>query len=158
MRKLRCRAKAIPDSHVFGYANTGTEQVGILVECLDGEFKGKQFTWYGFFTPAAEERTLEQLMIAGWDGTDVINLPGLGTTEFELQLEEQEDHDENGSPAGTFWRPTFINRIGVAMRNQMDDQQKRAFAARLNALARNMRGGAAQQQRQQRAAKDDILF
>ena len=146
MNKPRCNARAVPETHVYGFANTGTEQVGFRVECLDGILQGQSFTWYGYFTDASEQRTIEQLMIAGWTGDDALNLPGLGSTEFELQLEEQEEVDERtGQVSNTFWRPTFINRIGVAMRNQMDEMQKRSFAARLNATARNLMGGAAPQ-------------
>lgn len=134
MKKVRVKARAIPDSHEWGYStNTNTEQVGMKVEILDGEFVGQFLTWYGYFTEKSEDRTLEQLEIAGWNKSSVIDLPGLGSTEFELILEEQEDQDEHGNPAGAYWRPTFINRIGVAMRNKMDEMQKRAFAARIGA-------------------------
>ena len=130
MKKIRTKARAVPDSHEWGYASTGTEQVGLRVVCLGGELDGQEVTWYGYFTEATEQRTLEALKTAGWDGTNVIDLPGLGTTEFELQLEEETDDKGN-----TYLRPAFINRIGVAMKNKMDDGQKRAFAARLGALA-----------------------
>jgi hypothetical protein len=145
INKARCKARAVPDTHAYGYANSGTEQVGFRVECLDGIFQNETFTWYGYFTENTEQRTIEQLMIAGWSGEDALNLPGLGSTEFELQLEEEQEVDEHGQPAGTRWRPTFINKISVAMRNQMDEMQKRSFAARLNAVARNVKGGAAPQ-------------
>ncbi len=130
MRKLRCKARAVADSHELGYASTGTEQIGMKVELLDGEFANNTVTWYGYFSSAAEERTLESLKIAGWTGDDIINLPGLGSAEFELQLEEHEDK-ETGEP---YLKPTFINRIGVAMKNTMDASQKAAFAARMRAV------------------------
>lgn len=145
MRKTRAKARAIEGSQEWGFANTGTEQVGIRVLVLDGELKDQTFTWYGYFTENSETRTLEQLMIAGWDGQEPMNLPGLGATEFELQLEEQEEQDEQGNVTGAYWRPTFINRVGVAMRNKMDDGQKRAFASRLSALARTIQKPATQQ-------------
>lgn len=128
MRKIRCKARAVPSSHDFGYSpEKGTEQVGMRVQILDGELEGQTYTWLGYFTEASEDRTLEQLRTAGWDGTDFLSLPGLGSTEFELQLEE-----ETGQKDGTlYWRPTFINRMGVAMKNSMDAQQRAAFAARL---------------------------
>lgn len=131
-KKIRTKAKAVADSHEWGYANTGTEQVGMRVVMIGGDFDGQQVTWYGYFTEATEQRTLESLRIAGWDETDIINLPGLGTTEFELQLEEETDDQ-----GATYLRPTFINKIGVAMRNKMDDGQKQAFAARMRALTKS---------------------
>ena len=128
MKKIRCRARAVPDSHDFGYSpERGTEQVGLRVQILDGDLEGQVYTWLGYFTEASEDRTLEQLRIAGWDNTDFLSLPGLGSTEFELQLEE-----ESSQRDGTlYWKPTFINRMGVAMKHSMDAQQRAAFAARL---------------------------
>ncbi len=128
-RKIRVKARAVPDSQEWGFASTGTEQVGIRIILIDGEMQGESVTWYGFLTENAEQRTLEQLEIAGWNKSSVIDLPGLGSTEFELQLEEEPDEKGN-----VYLRPTFINRVGVAMKNKMDDGQKRAMAARLAAL------------------------
>lgn len=166
MRTARTKAKAIPNSHVLGYANTGTEQIGIRVNVIEGheELQGKEFTWYGYFTDKSEERTLQALMTAGWDGSDFVNLAGLGSTEFELQFEEQDEVDEQGQVTGAFWRPTFINKIGVAMKHQMDEGQKRSFASRMNALAKNLKGPQASGQprvgggRPQADSNDDLRF
>ena len=150
MTKIRSKARAVPDSHEWGFASTGTEQVGMRVVIADGELAGQEVTWYGYFTDAAEARTLEALKIAGWDGSNVIDLPGLGSTEFELTLEEETD--EKGK---TYLRPTFINRIGVAMRNKMDDAQKRSFAARMQALAGATKGASTARKP---VVDDDIKF
>jgi hypothetical protein len=139
MRKIRSKARAIAGSQEWGTANTGTEQVGFRVQLIGGDMDGQSFTWYGYFTDTSEERTLESLRIAGWDGDfgALLDLPGLGSTEFELQLEDQADKDgklvinpETGEP---YLKPTFINRIGVAMKNVMDANEKTAFAARMRA-------------------------
>lgn len=129
-KKHRMKARAVPNSQEWGYASTGTEQVGIRVMILDGQWEGQSVSWYGFLTENAEVRTLEQLEIAGWDKSSVIDLPGLGSTEFELEIEEDTD-PETGAP---YYRPTWINRIGVAMKKKMDDNAKRALVARLAAL------------------------
>jgi len=129
VRKLRTKARALPGSHEWGFAGTGAQQVGLRLQAIGGDLDGQFFTWYGYFTERSEDRTLEQLQIAGWDGNDIINLPGIGSTEFDLQLEEQED-EESGQ---TFLKPTFINRIGVAMKNVMNPMEKAAFAARMRA-------------------------
>jgi hypothetical protein len=144
---IKVKAKAVPGSHVYGFASTGTEQVGVRVECLDGELAGQSVTWYGYFTEQSERRTLESLAIMGGDINDVIPLPGLGSTEFELVLEE-----ETADDGSVHYKPAFVNRIGVAMKQQMDEGQKRAFAARMRGLARDITGGAPQQQTQQRQA------
>jgi hypothetical protein len=138
------KARAVADSHEWGLADTGTEQVGVLLELLEGEHSGQRVTWYGYFTEASEDRTLESLRIAGWNGNDLLNLPGLGSTEFQLTMTEE----ENQNTGQVFWKASFINRIGVAMRNVMDERQKAAFAARMRAKTGSGVGG----QRAQRSA------
>lgn len=165
----RVKARALAGTEVFGFANTGTEQVGFRVEVIDGELAGQSYPWYGYFTDASGARTLEQLKTAGWadddDGWRAFSekhLPGLGTTEFELVLEEEAELDESGNETGTSIRPTFINKLGVAMKNQMDANQSRAFADRMRAQF----GGPRAPQGQRRAAptagqpgkKDDLPF
>lgn len=152
-RKLRTKGKARPGEFEFGTASNGTQQVGLRIEIVEpdqgDEIKlGSVHTWYGYFTDKSIERTLEQLEIAGWNGVegdDFINLTGLGSTEFELQFEEEDEFDEQGNPAGSYMKPTFINRAGVAMRNKMDDNAKRVFAADLRGtiLARRQSKGSA---------------
>jgi hypothetical protein len=71
VKKIRVKAKAVAGTHEWGLSNTNTEQVGMRVEILDGEFAGQALTWYGYFTDASEQRTLEQLEIAGWDKSSV---------------------------------------------------------------------------------------
>lgn len=158
-KKIKVKARATAESHEWGFASTGTEQVGMRVEILDGELAGNHVTWYGYFTDATEERTLDALKVAGWDGSDIINLPGLGSTEFELVLEEEIDDRGN-----TYLRPTFINRIGVAMKSKMDAQQKAAFAARMRARVQQPAAPRQAQRAPQKqavstpAASDDIPF
>jgi hypothetical protein len=165
-RTLRTKARALPGEHDWGTSGTGTQQVGIRVEVIQGdphdEIKtGSQWTWYGYFTEKSGERTLESLEIAGWNsnpGDDFINLVGLGSTEFELTFEEEEDVDEQGNPAGSYWKPGFINRAGVAMRNKMDDGAKRAFAADMHGLIlarKQSKGGAAPAQQQRQAPQSN---
>lgn len=156
IRKLNAKARAVPDSHEWGYASTGAEQVGVRLSIIDGEHAGKSCVWYGYFTEKAEERTKDQLRIAGWDDTkeNVIDLPGLGSTEFSLAYEEEV------TPEGdVYLKGDFINRISVAMKNKMDDAQKRSFAARLrgSSTAPTPRRQNGQQQERQ-PGEDDIKF
>jgi hypothetical protein len=152
MKKIRAKARAVEGSEIFGFTGTGKEQIGFRIQVLEGEFEGESFSWYGFFTEASGQRTIDSLKYAGWNedwnAFAQKRLPGLGSTEFELQLEEEEDQDEQGNPAGTSWRATFINRIGVAMKSVMDEGTARAFAARMKA----MYGGTGAQTQQPRRA------
>jgi hypothetical protein len=130
VRKLRAKARAVAGSHEFGVSSNNNEQVGLRVEVIGGEFDGQSFVWFGTFSQAAEERTIEQLQIAGWTGEDIINLPGVGTTEFEVQLEEYEDYNEQNAPY-TYVKAKWLNRISVGMKNAMDASQKADFARRM---------------------------
>lgn len=138
---ISVKARAVAGTEAFGFASTGTKQVAFTVEALEGDKKGQNFPWYGFFSEKAGKRTFEQLEVAGWKSDDdgwrafaEGKLPGLGSTEFMLQLEEEQEVDEQGQPAGTYWRATFLNRFGVAMKAQMDQSQQRAFAAEMKAM------------------------
>jgi hypothetical protein len=126
MKKVRAKARAVAGSHEFGVAGTGTEQVGMRVLVLDGEYSGSEFVWYGSFTEAGTDIALESLRVAGWDGTDFVNLPGLGSTEFLLTLQE-----EDGRDGPSRMRAAFINRLGVPMKEKMDDAAKAALARRI---------------------------
>lgn len=123
----KVRARAVGNSQEWGYSSKGTEQVGVqFIVMSDGDFRGQSFTWYGYFTPAAEERTLDSLRAAGWDGTDVLALPGLGSVDVELTLQS-----ETSQAGEKYWRASYVNRAGVSMKNKMDAAQKAAFAARM---------------------------
>lgn len=132
IRKFRAKARAVANSHEFGVSSNQNEQVGLRVEVIGGELDGQSFVWFGTFSPNAEERTIEQLQIAGWNGEDILNLPGLGSTEFEVQMEEYEDYNEQGAPY-TYIKAKWLNRISVGMKNAMDAGQKASFAQRMAA-------------------------
>jgi hypothetical protein len=127
--KIRVKAKAVAGSHEFGVAGTGTEQIGLRVQVLEGEHEGQEFVWYGYFSEAAVEMTLQALKTSGWDGSDFVNLPGLGSTMFSLTLQ-----DETNQQGENVLRATFINPLGVPMKEKMDDSAKAALAKRIAKL------------------------
>lgn len=146
VRRLRAKARAIAGSQEFGVSSNNNEQVGLRLQIIGGELDGQMVTWYGTFSPAAEERTIEQLQIAGWNGEDFANLPGLGSTEVELQIEEYEGEDEETGAPFPWFKAKWINRIGVTMKNAMNASEKESFAARMQ--ARYGKGGATGQRQQ----------
>lgn len=133
VRKLRAKARALAGSQEFGVSSNKNEQVGLRLQIVGGELDGQMVTWYGTFSPAAEERTIEQLQIAGWNGEDFANLPGLGSTEVEVQLEEYEGQDQETGEHFLWHKAAWINRIGVTMKNAMNAGEKASFAQRMQA-------------------------
>lgn len=117
--------RAINGSEVWGQANTGTDQVGIQFRITKGPYKDRTLNWYGALTEKAKDRTIEQLKLAGArmkDG-DITDLDGIGSSEFEAQVELSE-HPTTGEPQSRIsWLGT-----GVAMKNVHDDAAKAAIA------------------------------
>lgn len=123
----------------LGLTNAGDPQVAILCEVTeDGPFKGHRGTWFGYFTPKSEERTLESLMLAGWDGVALDKLEGLGTTEIGLAF-EPEVSQKDGK---TYPKLAWINRLGgggVQMKNKMSPAQAAGFAEKMKGRAAGVR-------------------
>jgi hypothetical protein len=121
------KAKAVSAS--LGYTSNGNEQVAMTVDLLD---IGKTMTWYGYFTGKTTDRTLESLMIAGWDGESLVSFEGLGTEEFVAVVEEDTYNGE------TKTRISWINRArsgGPKLNNPMSDVQLQDFAQRMKGRA-----------------------
>lgn len=84
MSKRTVRAKAVHGE--LGFSRNGNEEVAVQFEILSGETSGNMITWWGYFTEKSADRTLQSLMNAGWDGSDITDLNGLGSKEVELEL------------------------------------------------------------------------
>ena len=81
-------------------------------------------TWFGYFTDAAWERTVESLRTCGWSGSDVSNIEDLGANEVELVIED--DTYDGKTRAKVKW----INKIGgVALGAPLAGDKMKAFAA-----------------------------
>ncbi len=125
------RVRGIAGSVTFGTASTGTEQVGVGIEFLEGPNHGRRLVWFGSFTENAEDRTLESLRYLGWDNDDIADMSGIGSIEAEAVIEEEEGQD--GKPR---IRVQWINRArGPSFKNPMNDTQLRSFAARMKGKA-----------------------
>lgn len=117
----------------FGKAAKGTEQVAVEFEILDGPEAGRCLTWFGFFTEATTERTIESLRYAGWQGDDITTLDGLGSRRVSLVVEHE---SYNGKVIA---KVQWVNRFGgmgvVKLKQPMDEKQKRQFAAKMKGFA-----------------------
>ena len=124
------KARAV--EYQFGLAETGTEQVAVTFEITEeGEFHGHTIVWFGFFTEATAERTVQALRTCGWDGDDLSDLRGLDRNEVVLVIE----HDEyNGKVQA---RVKWVNRSGagrIELKRKMTDAQRIALGRRLKGL------------------------
>ena len=123
------RAKAI--SHVLGESkNKGTPQSQVAFELSQEGYEGQRIDWLGYYTEKTEDRTLESLRIAGWTGDDLsaAELPGLGSTEVDLVIENEEWEGKTRS------KVQWVNKPGgIALGKPMDDVARKTFAARMRA-------------------------
>ena len=107
-----------------GFAQTGTPQVEVRFEVVDGEEKGAQIIWYGYLTDAAYERTIEALRHTGWtggpDSNDVCDHDGCGSQLCKIVVEEE---DYNGKVR---LRVRWVNGI-TKPREPLDDKSKDFF-------------------------------
>lgn len=60
--------------HKWGITGQGSEQIGVLVEVLDGPMKGRRHVWYGSWSEAALPMTVDGLMALGWFGQSLTTL------------------------------------------------------------------------------------
>lgn len=114
----------------LGTASTGTEQVAVEFELLDEPHVGMRVPWYGYFTDASAERTMESLRIAGWKSDDLTDKSGLGETEVSLKIGPEPYQGK------TTTKVQFVNRLGgIAMKTPMVGDAAKAFAAKMKGLA-----------------------
>lgn len=126
MRQGQNKVKARPIGFEFGHASTGSEQIGIQFQLIGGDRDGDSIVDFAYFTPASMKFTFEKLRNCGWDGSEpFIDLPGFGSAEVELVLEDEEYEGEVRE------RVVFVNRIGIPMKNKMDAAAKADFATRM---------------------------
>lgn len=111
----------------LGIANTGTEQVAVLCEFLEGPHQGERITWYGFLTDAAKKRTIESLIHFGV-GNDLTDLSGVTTQDVYLVVDHEEYQGE------THAKVKWVNSGAggaLAMKATMDKARAAAVAQRL---------------------------
>jgi|GEM_PF-1281403 len=118
------RAKARAGHWGLGVTGSGKDQVAVLFDISTEGADVKDITWYGYFTEATFERTIEALRHCGWEGDDLSNLQGLDAHEVDLVIEDEE---YNGSIAP---KVQFVNRPGgLALSAPMGVEKTKAFAA-----------------------------
>lgn len=131
---LEGKHKAKPVGASLGFTKDNKEQVGIVLEIIEGDATGQTITRYGSFSDAALPYTLKDLRTCGWVGDDLSDLSsvgGDGGVAVEIVIGQEE------YPAGSGqWhdKVKFINALGAGgagLAKPLDATQAKAFAARM---------------------------
>jgi len=115
----------------FGESGTGTKQVLVQFEILDGEHAGRVLPWFGFFSEKAHERTLEALRLCGFKGDDLMSV-----LEQPMNQEVSVTVGHNTYEGKTHARVDWVNAPGgggVTLAKPMGSDQFRQFAAQMKA-------------------------
>jgi len=117
------RAKA----HRFGETKKGDPQVGVALEIVDGQYKGKRLTWYGtFVNEQAEEITIKALRALGFRGVDLTDLSSIYEGEAIAVVDHEADL-EGVMRVKVKW----INGADVMMKKELAGADLKRFADRM---------------------------
>ena len=139
----------------FGKTANGGEQIGLLFEIIDGEYRGARIAWYGSLTSTASIQFVRNVLLTcGWDGGSWTNLRGIDRRAVSLVVEEERD------PKGVI-RPRlkYINaETSVMMKEELSADEVSSLLDSLDrvegdaASANGRAAGAAT------PAQDDVAF
>lgn len=156
------KARAIRGSEQAGVDSKGNLRLAVDMALSDGS--GAVTVTFSF-AGAAPEWSIKKLRMLGWVGDDIDNLKGIDTNEVEVRIYEEVFEGKPQRKADiVFGGGTF------KFEKQLDDREKRSFAAQFRNLAKTIpaaRGsetrratgtdGAAPRERQP-GEDDDIAF
>jgi hypothetical protein len=125
------RFKARGKEAQFGVSSNGNEQVAVLFEITEGEHTGKSLTWFGSFTEAAIDRTMESLRHCGWTSDNITDAcVQIGDNDVEIDVREEEYQGKLQT------KVAFVNRpFRLAMKAPMNANEIASFAARMKGKA-----------------------
>lgn len=124
--------RGVGGSGQMGFATSGTEQVSVEVEFVELADKPRGTTFL-YFSEKAEVDSVKKLKAMGWDGGD--GLDGIDKNIVRASVKYEEYQGKRRMKIDIFAGGRF------EMKNQMNDQQKRGFFARLREV--DKRQGAA---------------
>lgn len=128
------RARAIQAA--LGQASTGSTQVAVEFDILTEGMEGQHITWFGYFTDATFERTVEALRTCGWQGDDLSDLAGVDANEVDIVVEQEE---YNGKVSA---KVKWINKPGgMALKAPMSTDQAKQFASEMKGRILSLRKG-----------------
>lgn len=146
--KYKARAK----SWDLGTTDTGKEQIAVLFDLLSPGYEGRSIPWYGYFTDAALQFTVETMRACGWRGIDLDSLDGLDANEVNLTIE----HDTyNGV---TRARVKWVNNGGALLKNKLEGQARKEFAHRMRGAIAGLRPQAESNTKQSPTSDEGMPF
>ena len=134
------RARAL--SGGLGYTSGGKEQVGIDFQILEGEHQGEHITWWGYFTDATTDKTIEALRICGWEGDDLCDLSGIQNNDVDLVVQAKEFTNARTGEVREGVEVRWVNKpSGLQMRDKMDAAAAKDFAQKMRGRVVALRSG-----------------
>jgi len=133
------RAKAAGACVLGSSANKGTPFIELYLKVIEGDHAGALVRWTGYFTENTNERTIQSLLLMGWQGEDPSEfedgtLHGLDSNEVDIVVEIEEyekDGETKRSP-----RVQWVNRPGgyLNVQNAMNTEAAKSFGERMRGL------------------------
>jgi len=136
----------------IGTSGTGKHRVEVLFGTSEGEL-----TWYGYFTEATMDRTIESLRHCGWEGDDLEHMEGLDANEVVLVVAEEEYEGK------WYTKVQWVNRQGITS-EALGEKELRAFAAEMKShirafdAANGKRQPAKPEKKKKKEEEDDLAF
>lgn len=113
----------------YGKSSKGNEQIVVIFGTPEG-----RKAWYGSFTEAAVDFTLEALEACGWDGRSLVKLDGMGSLDVDLCIEAEEYDGKvrdkirfvNKPRAGTgeALEPSGVSALEARLRAKIEERAK----------------------------------
>jgi hypothetical protein len=141
----RYRARAVGEVVLGESSEKKTPFIEFYFQITEGENKGGQAKWSGYFGPKSSERTIEALGHCGWKGEDLSEfadngLHGLDANEVEVVIELEEYENKDGEKK-TSPRVAWVNALGgrVNVDNAMAPDAAASFGERMKGLVLKVR-------------------
>lgn len=111
----------------WGEAKTGTKQILVYFEIVEGPHKGTRLPWFGYFTKDTYKRTIESLRYAGFKGDD---LQQLGPLDQVVSINVQTEEYDGKTRQKIAW-VNAPNSGAIKLNKPMSRNDIRDFAAQM---------------------------
>lgn len=136
------QGRAVAGSEQYGTTKNGDEQIVLDVSVPS---LNRSFSTFLYFTELAQPYAIDRLRACGWTGNDISKLVGIDTNEITIGISYETYQGKERMKVDI---ATGGGR--VKLENQMDEKQKRAFAARMGQFLKGSGGAAPAAPPQQR--------